>query len=103
MRSLVGTATPLANYFARRAVFDFFFGAAFLRATGCFFLATFFGARCSMMSTLGRDTAFDGLARRLASCSAIALPRSAGDFTVRAPALSSARNLSAAVPLPPAM
>ena len=33
----------------------------------------------------------------------MALPRSAGDLTVRAPALSNARNLSAAVPLPPAM
>src|SRR5690606_9305432 len=35
------------------------------------------------------------------SCSTIALPRSAGLFTVRTPARSSAANLSAAVPLPP--
>ena len=35
------------------------------------------------------------------SISAIALPSSAGLFTMRAPASSSARNLSAAVPLPP--
>src|SRR6187399_2729637 len=35
------------------------------------------------------------------SCSAIALPRSAGLFTVRTPARSSALNLSAAVPFPP--
>ena len=41
-------------------------------------------------------------ARRAFSNSAIAEPNSAGDFTVRTPASSSARNLSAAVPLPPA-
>lgn len=41
--------------------------------------------------------------RRLRSCSSIAVPSSAGDLTVRTPAASSARNLSAAVPLPPAM
>ena len=34
---------------------------------------------------------------------AIALPRSAGDFTVVTPAFSSAANLAAAVPLPPEM
>ncbi len=42
-------------------------------------------------------------ARRLDNNCAIALPSSAGDLTVRTPAASSARYLSAAVPLPPAM
>ena len=41
--------------------------------------------------------------RRLRNCSSIAEPSSAGDLTVRTPAASKARNLSAAVPLPPAM
>ena len=40
--------------------------------------------------------------RRPFSKVAIAEPSSAGDFTVFTPAASSARNLSAAVPLPPA-
>src|SRR5688572_26288522 len=95
------------GYLPRRAIFGFFF-AVFLTAalfapffTG--FAFDFFAVRCSMMSTVGRSGFLRGLARRLASCSAIALPRSAGDFTVRAPAFSSARNLSTAVPLPPAM
>jgi len=40
---------------------------------------------------------------RLDNSCAMALPSSAGDLTVRTPAPSSARYLSAAVPLPPAM
>ena len=41
--------------------------------------------------------------RRPRNCSLMAAPSSAGDFTVRTPAASKARNLSAAVPLPPAI
>jgi hypothetical protein len=90
----------------RRAPAFFFFaltlGACF--AAGFFRAVFFFAARFgSMISTVGRAARFAGLARRFASSSAMALPRSAGDFTVRAPAASSARYLSAAVPLPPAI
>src|ERR1700733_1345298 len=46
---------------------------------------------------------FAACARCLPSSSAIARPSSAGDFTVRTRAASSARYLSAAVPLPPAI
>src|SRR6478736_5593285 len=52
----------------------------------------------------GRSSRLAAAARRVArtfSSSAIAEPSSAGLRTVRSPASSSARNLSAAVPLPP--
>ena len=85
-----------------------FFFATGLRATGffvtaffaaAFFFARFFFATGLRGSTFASAAAF--AARRLRR-SAIAAPSSAGDFTVRTPAASSALYLSAAVPLPPA-
>src|SRR5678815_1391318 len=75
----IGQAVP-TPYFLRAAAFFFFVFLAVLAllARVFFFLLFFFP-----------------------SFSAIALPRSAGLFTVRTPARSSALNLSAAVPLPP--
>src|SRR3954462_11842943 len=113
------TEVRLSRYFARRAFADFFLrGDACFAACFAFFFAGFFAdffadflGGCfdepfgcfidepfgSMISTAGPD-GFFAVARRFASSSAIALPRSAGDLTVRAPDLSSARYLSAAVP-----
>src|ERR1044072_2322006 len=71
--------------------------------TGAFFLAGFFAFLAILLvfwAILARGFFFL-LLLFFPSCSAIALPRSAGLFTVRTPARSSALNLSAAVPLPP--
>ncbi len=83
-----------------------FFAAALLAGaffTGAFFAAAAFGAAAEWPRNAAADSAarWADFARRLRSRSFIALPRSAGDLTVRTPAASSARNLSAAVPLPP--
>ena len=82
------------------------------------FLSEPLAAAAGLLSARGRGNtspacciAFDALlaasfaasARRLPSSYAIARPSSAGDFTVRTRAASSARYLSAAVPLPPAI
>src|ERR1700722_14426231 len=76
---------------AARAARDAALARAFLTARRFFLAAAAF---------LGRGP---GCGARLGrSISRIVLPRSAGDFTVCAPAASSAANFSAAVPLPPA-
>src|SRR6185295_315541 len=71
--------------------------AYFFRA-GAFFLL-FLAVLLTLWAIFARDFFF--LVLFFPSFSAIAFPRSAGLFTVRTPARSSALNLSAAVPLPP--
>src|SRR5690606_17474493 len=97
---------------ARRAVRAGRFAAALvvaLAVTLVVFFAVFFAAvlvvvlAAALAVVLARAlTVVFALGDLRRSCSATALPRSAGLLTVRTPARSSASYLSAAVPLPPA-
>src|SRR5690606_9745369 len=85
-----------------------FFAADFLAAgffPAAFFTVDFFAADLPAARIVAGRAATIVAAARVRrtspSSSAIALPSSAGLFTVRTPACSSARYLSAAVPLPP--
>src|SRR5688572_4452719 len=78
--------------------------AHFFRAGAFFFFAGPFFAvfpTLAVLAVLARVFFLPFFLLFFPNCSAMALPRSAGLFTVRTPARSSALNLSAAVPLPP--
>src|SRR3954464_14199750 len=100
IRNLLGWLTADARHLPRRGAFFLPLALAFVLALALGLglglgLTLLLGGwrvdfeRRSMISTAGPAALRSGFARRFASNSAIALPRSAGDFTVRAPEASS--------------